>query len=140
MATIAYRLADTARLRGDSGAAPSRAFAVAAVLAAIGLILTVVGPTFSHHYAEISPYHSHIYLSGETQHVHGISGAEHEHDGTGVVSVGDDSGAGLASIDIAPAPADALDLGSPVRLGFPIYQFTLKVVVAVPPDRPPVFS
>ena len=77
-------------------------------LAALALLMTIAGPGLTHHYAEFTPFHAHIFHGATVSHVHGLNGSIY-HDHTGgtapdVVSVSGDSGAsaGIAGFSIVP--------------------------------------
>ena len=121
--------------------AQRRVFIVASVLAAVALLLTIAGPGISHHYGELSPYHSHLFLSGSAHHTHSSIGTTHTHTESGdVVSLSSDAGSSAPGLQIVPVEGEApvtahVEHSSPV-----IYEFSLVIAEPDPPDRPPISS
>lgn len=122
-------------------AQPSRMFIAASLLATVALFLAVVGPGLSHHYAELTPYHSHVFLDGDWEHSHDSVSDDHSHaESEDIVNVTSDTGSGVGGIHIAPV-SDHVDL--PLDLTRSIqttYDFSLAMVIPNPPDRPPISS
>jgi len=122
-------------------AQPPGMFIAASLLATVALFLAVVGPGLSHHYAELTPYHSHVFLNGESEHTHNSIDSAHSHsESEDVVNVTSDTGSGAAGIHIALVSDQVelpLDLARSVQTP---YDFSLAMTIPDPPDRPPITS
>ena len=117
------------------------------VFISVVLLLTItgtaLGPALTHHYAEASPSHGHVFHSGiASSHSH-VPSTGHDHDeGTEVVSVTDDSGAGTSSgaPHLAVAGSDALV--PPLSVEHALSELTGSTdgPDIPPPGRPPKLS
>ncbi len=118
------------------------AWLIANTLAVVALMAVVAGPSISHHYAESSPFHSHVFsYAGLTpDHVH--TGESHDHPGEPgeVLSVSDHTAAGPGMIAIA------VDISYDIRprlisnVGPALTESGQHQGVIEPPERPPRFS
>lgn len=121
------------RLRG--------AWLLLSALAALALLMTVAGPSLSHHYAELTPAHSHIYLSHHIGHEHVAAGAHtHNAETPDVVNVSGDTGvsAGVVSLQIAPPAQHVLIEPHGLWHSAAEHAFVYSEPMPEPPDRPPI--
>jgi hypothetical protein len=123
------------RLRG--------AWLLLSALAAFALLMTVAGPGLTHHYAELTPAHSHVFLGDHTIHGHGASGTAH-HNGEipEVVSTSDGTGASAGAVSLLMAPPLERGLVEPSGLWHSVPDRTVAYSSPElePPDRPPIAS
>ncbi len=114
----------------------------AAVLAVAAMLLMVTGPVLSHHYAEISPYHTHVFLSDVSadQHSHDTVGHHDEGGESGILSVSDSSAAGSGPVQFVVSSGTPLT--PHLMTSFEVYE--VETVGADgfmrPPERPPRYS
>ena len=109
---------------------------------ALAVLMPVAGPALSHHYAESSPVHSHLFLTGDTVHVHRF-GSAHEHSGAAqdIVSYSDDTGLGLTGgMQIVLSHAHGPNLQGGIETLQSEGTSFHSEVIPEPPSRPPVYS
>jgi hypothetical protein len=112
-------------------------------LAAFALLMTVAGPSLSHHYAELTPAHSHAFFGDHTAHEHGAADSAHHNGETpDVVSTSDGAGAsaGVVSLLIAPPVERGLVEPSGLWHSVPDTITGYSSPEPEPPDRPPIAS